>query len=161
MGNAAKIILVAATSLVVGVYAVSLKKVQTINVQTAMTYVNAVDAECGTEDAALRVAVSRVQAGVTMYRITYPSYVSYPVSIVSTRTALGGGEYTYNLYVPAYQYYATGYVDVTPLNKPTKRIYVRVDKVIGTGCSLGTPKGTKPGYRSYVRGAWQMTQSTR
>lgn len=160
MGNAAKIVLVAATSLVVGVYAVSLKKVQTINLQAALTYVDPVETDCGIEDAALRVVVFRVQNGVTQYR---GAGNSTAITISATRTALGGGSYYYNLYVPYGTWYATGYVDVTPLNKPVKRINVRVDKMIGTGVSFfpSTPKGTKPGYRSYVRSAWQITQSTR
>lgn len=158
MGNAAKIVLVAATSLVVGVYAVSLKKVQTINLEAALTYVDPVETNCGIEDAALRCAVYRIQANVSAYRGMGNSTA---LSIAASRTALGGGEYYYNLYVPYAQWYATGYVDVTPVNKPTRRIYVRVDKMIGTGCSLTAATGTKPGYRSYVKGAWQITQSTR
>jgi hypothetical protein len=152
LGNAAKIILIGATSLIVGIFAVSLKRVQLLDAQTAFARVKRVQTE-RIEDAALRVAVYRVQANVRQYRDVL--HDSTALNVRGTRTALGGGTYYYDLYVPRAQYYANGTVTVSPPGEASKTIKVRVDRMSGIN-SLAT--GTKPGYRRLIRGEWQMTK---
>ena len=135
----------------VGIFAVSLKRVQLLDAQTAFARVKRVQTE-RIEDAALRVAVYRVQANVKAYRDAGDNRA---LSITASRTALGGGTYAYNLYVPWGQYYATGTVTLNPPNEASKTIALRVDRMNGAG-STGT--GTKPGYRRLIRGQWQMTK---
>lgn len=57
MGSSSKVILVGATSLIVGVYGISLKKAESDGVQAAMKHVKRVQNE-RTEDAAMRTALS-------------------------------------------------------------------------------------------------------
>jgi len=82
MGSASKIILIGATSLIVGIYAVSLKKVQTNDINTALVAVKRVQFE-RTQAAAVRSAMS-----------LFYSYGAGPLS--GTRNSLGGGTFTYN-----------------------------------------------------------------
>jgi hypothetical protein len=82
MGNASKIILIGATSLIVGIYAVSLKKVQTNDLGIALVNVKRVQFE--------RVQAAAVQSALSLF-------YSYGAGDLSgTRNALGGGTYTYN-----------------------------------------------------------------
>jgi hypothetical protein len=149
MGSASKVILVGATSLIVGIYAVSLKTIQTNDVQAAMSQVNRVQIE-RVEDAALRVVVSRI-----------PSNLSY-ASFSDSRAALGGGSYSYNIYryaysdypsVPhPYKYYWSGTVTLTPPFGDPKVITMQADKSDNMGGA------TKPGFRRLIRGQYQVTK---
>lgn len=152
MGSASKIVLVGAASLVVGIYAVALKRNQTNDMSTSWSYVKRVQTE-RIEDAAIRFAAYRVQYNVDNQRIVLGSMTAFTVG--ATKTALGGGTYTYNLSVPANAYYATGTVTVNPPNEDSKTISIRVDRVYGTG---STGVGTKPGHRRFVRGQFQVTK---
>lgn len=61
MGSSSKVILVGATSLIIGIYASSLKEVQNQQIQTAVASVNRVQ-HMFSADAALRSALSTYQA---------------------------------------------------------------------------------------------------
>jgi hypothetical protein len=157
MGNASRIVLVGASTLLVGIYSVSLKRAQLTDIQAADLIGRTAQVERIT-DAALRVAVYRVQANVKMYRDSLKNNIALSIAPTSPRQALGGGTYTYNLYVPWGQYYATGTVTVSPPNEQSKTLTVRVDRVNWTGSTVaGTNTGTKPGYHRAIRGQWQMT----
>jgi hypothetical protein len=161
MGNASRVVLVGAASLVVGIYSVGLKKAQLNDIQAADLMGKA--AQIGrVTDAALRVAVYRVQANVMNYRDVLHSTAG--INISATRTALDGGTYSYNLNVPTTYpypytnpvgYNATGTVTVNIPNELPKTYNVEIKRVNGTG---STGAGTKWGYRSLVRGQWQMTR---
>ena len=60
MGSSSKVLLVGATSLIVGVYAISLKNVQSNNMQTAQSQVARIQNE-RLVDAALVLALDRVK----------------------------------------------------------------------------------------------------
>lgn len=158
MANGSKIALVSAMTLVVGIYTVALKEAQLTDVKSADLMGEVSQMERVT-DAAFRASVYRVQAYVKSYRDVGNMTA---LSIVATKTALGsnGGTYAYNLSVPYGGYHATGTVTVTlPVNRPfpdyVRTYSVEVKRVNGTG-SLAT--GTKPGYRTAVRGQWQLTK---
>lgn len=145
-------------TLAVGIYTVALKKAELTDVRAADQIGEISQIERIT-DAALRASVYRVQVAVKTYR---DASNMTAISIAATRTALGnnGGTYSYNLYVPYAGYHATGTVTVTvPVNRPfpdyVKTYSVTVKRVNGTG-SIGT--GTRPGYRTSIRGQWQLTK---
>lgn len=150
MGSASKIVLVGATSLVVGIYSVSLKRVQTIDLSTSISQTSRVQTE-SIEDMALRASLYRVQYNRDLN-------MSYVYTISATKTLLGGGTYTYEFpSIPINQVLnINGTVTVTPLNEATKTIDVTVSKV-----GAGDPEfpSTKPGHRHFVRGRWQITKS--
>lgn len=150
MGSASKIVLVGAASLVVGIYSVSLKRVQTIDLLTSISQTSRVQTE-SVEDMALRAALYRVQYNRDLN-------MSYVYSVTSTKTLLGGGTYTYNFPNIAINKVLDikGTVTVTPPNEATKTIDVTVSKV-----GAGDPAfpGTKPGHRHFVRGRWQITKA--
>ena len=160
MSNGSKIVLVGATTLLVGIYTVALKQAQLTDI-VAADQIGQISQTERVTDAAFRAAVYRVQTNVKTYRDLMGNMSA--LSIAATKTALGenGGTYTYNLYVPYAGYNATGTVTVTvPDGKATthyveKTYSVEVKRVNGTG-SLAT--GTKPGYRTAVRGQWQLTR---
>lgn len=149
MGSASRVILIGATSLIVGIYAVSLKTIQTNDIQAAMSQVNRVQTE-RVEDAALRVVVSRI-----------PSNLSYS-SFSDSRTALGGGSYTYAMFRNSYSdypsvshpyvYYWTGTVTLYPPVGDPKVITIQADKSVNMGGA------TKPGFRRLIRGQYQVTK---
>lgn len=150
MGSAAKIVLVGAMSLVVGIYSVSLKRAQTTDLVTSISQVSRVQNE-SVEDMALRVAVYRVQAN-------RDADMSTVYSISGTKTLLGGGTYTYSFLNIAINKVLNiaGTVTVTVSNGATKTIDVTVSKV-----NAGDPAfpNTKPGHRHFVRGRWQITKA--
>jgi hypothetical protein len=150
MGSAAKIVLVGAVSLVVGIYSVSLKRVQTSDLMTSISATSRVQTE-SIEDMALRAAVYRVQAN-------RDADMSYVYTIGATKTLIGGGTYTYDFPSIAINEVLNiqGTVTVTPPNEATKTIDVTVSKV-----AAGDPAfpGTKPGHRHFVRGRWQITKA--
>jgi len=149
MGSAAKIILVCAVSLVVGIYSVSLKRAQTSDIMTSISQTSRVQTE-SIEDMALRAAVYRVQAN-------RDADMSYIYTIGSTKTLLGGGTYAYDFPNIAINKVLNiqGTVTVTPLDEATKTIDVTIDRV-GSGAFSQV---TKPGHRHFVRGRWQITKA--
>ncbi len=154
MANGSKIVLIGATSLLVGIYTVALKQAQFTDIKAA-DQIGQISQSERITDAAFRASVYRVQTNVRTYRDVMGNPTA--LSIVATRTALGsnGGTYTYNLYVPYAGYHATGTVTVNVPSEKPKTYSVEVKRVNGTG-SIAT--GTKPGYRTSVRGQWQLTK---
>lgn len=150
MGNAAKIVLVGAASLVVGIYSVSLKRAQTSGLMTSISHVSRVQTE-SYEDMALRAALYRVQ-------FNRDQDMSTVYTIASTKTLLGGGTYTYDFPNIAINKVLniTGTVTVTPPNEATKTIDLAVSRVNSGDPSFPT---TKPGHRHFVRGKWQITKA--
>lgn len=155
MGNASKIVLVGAASLVVGVYTVSLKREQTINLMASISSASTTQS-VKVGDAALRASLYRVQFNrdadsVSVYTVT------------STMPLPGGGTYTYSF--PCYKNQTTAIWGTVTLNLPNsdQRIMdVRIDKVGVTSVTsppITSPLPyTKPGFRHYVRGKWQITE---
>jgi hypothetical protein len=155
MGSATKIVLVGAASLIIGIYSVSLKKVQTNDLLTSISQTTQVQSEKAV-DMAIRASLHRVQ-----YNRDLSASTAYTVT--ATRPLLGGGTYTYNFPCAVNQY--TGIWGTVTVTQPTvdpsvtdvKVVDVRIDKVSGTN---STGAGTKPGFRRYVRGQWQVTQAS-
>src|SRR3972149_4219645 len=139
MGSASKVILIGATSLIVGVYATSLKKVQAGDLETALARVSRIQTE-RVEDAAARVVVSRISPYLS-YTTSYPYYTT----ITGQREALGGGYFTYTMEI--HSTYATATVTLYQTGAP-KVITIRADKMTTT----------KPGFRRILRGQWQVTK---
>jgi len=135
MGSASRVLLVGATSLIVGVYAVSLKGTQTNDLTAAISTLNRVQTE-RIEDAAVRGALDRI--------VRAPYYGRY--NMAGSITALGGGSY----YVNYTTYTTYGYATITyyPPTGDTKTLDVRYDKM----------STTKPGFRHMTRGQWQSTR---
>lgn len=159
MANGSKIVLIGATTLLVGIYTVALKQAQLTDTKAA-DQIGQISQMERVTDAALRVAVYRTQYNVKTYRDMGNMTA---LNITGTRTALGsdGATYSYNLYVPYAGYNATGTVTITlrdgmaQTGYSSKTYSVDVKKVNGTG-SIAT--GTKPGYRTSVRGQWQLAK---
>ncbi len=81
MGSASKIILIGATSLIIGIYAVSLKTVQTDDISSSLVEVK-------------RVQYERIQAAAV--RSCLSLFVAYGGGdLDGTRTQLGGGTFSY------------------------------------------------------------------
>ena len=145
MGSASKIVLVGATSLIVGVYAVSLKNVQSNRLMAAYTDVSRVQ-DRYTVDAALRGALSSFQSYNGIYEVW------------GTKTLLGGGTYYYDV-KPTYS--GSDYADVWMyIYQANDTTYVRAKAKnvvdLGTGISYGVRKIHKGGYNPYPY-AWSPT----
>ena len=149
MGSASKIVLVGAASLIIGIYSVALKKVETNDLTTSISRATQVQMEKN-EDQALRTSLYRVQFNRDAN--------SGALNVGSTRAMLGGGTYTYSFPNIANLQYTDiwGTVTVTPPTGDAKVIDVRIDKVGVSGSPLAY---TKPGARRYVRGQWQITEA--
>jgi len=137
MGNASKVVLVGAASLIVGVYGVSLKMVQGNDAQVALSQTARVQNERA-EDAAVRA---------TLDQITKSPYLG-KYNRTGTVTGLGGGTFYYN-YTTGYPggYYGSATLTMDQ-NGDTKTIYI----------SMAKQSSTKPGFRHIIRGQWQVTQ---
>lgn len=151
MGNASKIILIGATSLIVGIYAVSLKKVQANDINTALVEVKRVQFE-RVQAAAMRTAIDKF--------ISAPYYGSY--DIASSRLQLGSDTtfaYTFtgtnpghssNLQITVYQRnFYTG--------SDGKLYSVLVPRTIIATIENASPGVVKQGPRRIHRGTWQVT----
>jgi len=136
MGSSSKVILVGATSLIVGVYAISLKKAEADGVGAAMKYVNRVQNE-RVEDAALRAAMG-------------PFVKSNGVNDRSgTMEALDGGTFTYSIVKRPVSRYSLPSCDLTVTitrEGVTKTITAWVKK----------DRTTKDGARKIRRGEWEV-----
>ncbi len=152
MGSASKIILVGATSLIVGIYAVSLKNVQTNDVTTALVDVKRVQFE--------RVQAAAVRSALSVF------YAWGAGDLSGTRNALGGGTFSYSfsshwnsgawdprtLSYGAYDYAnmaITLYLDGVP-----RTITARVERTDLAG-SYGY---VKQGPRKMCRASWEVTK---
>jgi hypothetical protein len=85
MGSSSKVLLVGATSLIVGVYAISLKNVQTTGMQTAQSYVNRMQKE-RLVDAALSIALDDTKASFSNNTLKHNG----DTKVVTGKSALGG-----------------------------------------------------------------------
>jgi len=134
MGNAAKIVLVGAASLIVGVYGISLKTVQSTDLQTALSHTTLVQNERA-EDAAVRTALERVTRAPLLGKS----------STTGTYSALGGGTFSFT-----YTTHTTWGTATLTMNQSgdTKIIDVTMAK----------QSTTNPGFRHLVRGQWQVTK---
>ncbi len=143
MGNASRVVLVGAMSLVVGIYGVSLKSVQTTDLNASLMPVKRVQFE--------RQAAAAVRIAANTWVGNYNIYGGYNWS--SSGTALGGGTCTFDF---AYNYnYGNDYVDITlkvPSNgDATPRVVTA--RLQNTGGS-----GMLQGPRKIRRGTWQVTK---
>jgi hypothetical protein len=134
MGSSSKVILVGATSLIVGVYAISLKRAETDGVAAAMKQVKRVQNE-RTEDAAMRAALS--------------SFVKDRGAKDKSGTvkAIDGTNFTYAIKARG----TTADVTVTVLRDG-------VPKVI-TAKLTKKSSGMGQGARKIRRGDWEITES--
>jgi hypothetical protein len=152
MGSASKIILIGATSLIIGIYAVSLKTVQTIDLGTSLVEVKRVQYE-RIQSAAVRTA---------MYKYTTGVYSS------SSFYALGGGTYTYaytnygSYMSPSYYYYKsdgtkTANVTLTLNLDGVSRVATAEMEDVTTRPYAST-RYVKQGPRRAHRGIWEVTK---
>ncbi len=145
MGSASKIILIGATSLIVGIYAVSLKKVQTNDINTALVEMKRVQFE-RVQAAAIRTAIDKFISNpyLGLYDIpplTRPqlgSDASFTYSFTGTNPGVSS-----NLQVTVYQ--RNQYNTLVP----------RTITATVTNISSG---GVKQGPRRIHRGTWQVTK---
>jgi hypothetical protein len=129
MGSSSKVLLVGATSLIVGVYAISLKNVQTTGLQTAQSHVSRMQNE-RLVDAALSLALDDVQ-----------KHGSYDKTVTG-RHALGG---TID-YTVIRKTSSTAEIDITVKISGKDRIVVaQVEQA-----------KKKSGYRKVHRGDWRV-----
>jgi hypothetical protein len=133
MGSSSKVILVGATSLIVGVYAISLKNVQSKNVNTAIVQVNRVQIERLT-DAALSLA---------LHHIVFMGGGSSAVCDWTQVAALGG---TVKYRIPTVK-------DCSA----TVFITVMKDGVSKNFKAIMKKENTRKGHRKVHRGEWQVT----
>ncbi len=139
MGSASKIILVGATSLIVGIYAVSLKKVQANDINTSMLDVK-------------RVQFERVQAAAV--RTAMAHFVSLNAhDLTSFRTQLGG-DTTFTYTFTSYGTTANLTMTVYQRNQDN----VLVPRVITASLENTGVSGVKQGPRKMHRAAWQVTK---
>jgi|WetSurMetagenome_2_1015567.scaffolds.fasta_scaffold794768_2 hypothetical protein len=85
MGSSSKVLLVGATSLIVGVYAISLKNVQTTGMQTAQSQVDRINNE-RMVDAALSLALDDTKSSFENNTLKKNG----DTKVVSNKSALGG-----------------------------------------------------------------------
>jgi hypothetical protein len=85
MGSSSKVLLVGATSLIVGVYAISLKNVQTTGMQTAQSQVDRISNE-RLVDAALSLALDDAKSSFANNTLRQNG----DTKVVSSKSALGG-----------------------------------------------------------------------
>jgi hypothetical protein len=136
MGSSSKVILVGATSLIVGVYAISLKKAEVDGVQAAMKNVKRVQNE-RIEDAAMRTSLS--------------SFVkdNGKLNKKGTQKALDGSTFSYNI---SKIKHTDNYLLTLTIARDG------VEKTI-TGQLSEATGDVSQGARKIHRGKWQVTKS--
>jgi len=140
MGSSSKVLLVGATSLIVGVYAISLKNVQTDNFKVAQSRVDLVQNE-RLVDAALTLALDKVKKTGGSMNTT-----------VSGKKVLGG-DVSYSI-TSANGKLAKIVLTVSK-NGTVRRVNATVEKIEP---SAGPGKTSqKQGFRKIHRGNWQVT----
>jgi hypothetical protein len=135
MGSSSKVLLVGATSLIIGTYAVSLKRVQTQEMQTAAADFNRVQNE-HVLDAALRSALDTVANFKNLKKAS------------GTMKTIDGGTFTFSATKDGG---SAGTLTVTlTRNGGTRVAKALLEKVTGQ---------LKQGSRNIHRGKWQVTKS--
>lgn len=135
MGSSSKVVLVGATSLIVGVYGISLKKVETNNVNTALVNVSRVQNEY-TSDAAMRSALSLFQ------------YYDGKYEVGGTKKGVAGTVFTYNVKPTGGN---NAYATVT-VYFPDGSTQVLEAKLVDA--KKQGKAASKPGVRSMHKGGW-------
>lgn len=154
MGSASKIILIGATSLIIGIYAVSLKTVQTNDIGTALVDVK-------------RVQFERMQAAAVSSAMS--AFVSYGAtdSLSGTRNALGGGTFSYKFISHVSSWYWDGWSWNPIYDYSTLTLTATLDGVPRTitarveNTSLRSDPAQryiKQGSRKLHRATWEMTK---
>jgi hypothetical protein len=138
MGSASKIILIGATSMIVGIYAVSLKTVQTVDVRTALVEVNRIQFE--------RVQAAAIRTMMSSYLINWAT--------TGERTQLGSDTtFTYKVTSSG-----SGYAYVSFKIYQKNEDNVRVPRVVTVKIEDTGGSGVKQGPRKIHRAAWQVTK---
>jgi hypothetical protein len=138
MGSSSKVVLIGATSLIIGIYGASLKRVQSDHMQAALTNVYRVQRIYG-GDAAMRSALSSYQA------------INGAYSVYGTK-ALPGHTGTFD-----YSIVRTGY---TSTAKATVNVYYAdgsSQKITGTVTKLLYGKHPKQGVRKIHKGNFEVS----
>ena len=142
MGSSSKVLLVGATSLIVGVYAISLKNVQSTGFQTAQSQVNRMQNE-RLVDAALILALDKVKN----------TGGSFPTPVAVTGKKALGADITYTI--------SNGDGEnATILLTITKGGFTQTVKATVAKLTSGKDKDKihqKTGYRKLHRSDWQIT----
>jgi len=139
MGSSSKVLLVGATSLIVGVYAISLKNVQTIGMRNAQSQVNRMQNE-RVVDAALILALDKVKNTGGFVNTTVTGKHALGADITYTISNANGDTATILLTITR--------------NGFTETIKALVEK-ISTTKGHGKDR-QKRGYRKMHRGDWQL-----
>ena len=137
MGSSSKVLLVGATSLIVGVYAISLKNVQTAGMQTAQSHVNRMQEE-RLVDAAVIMAINDVK-----------NSGGNENKAVTGAHALGA-DITYSI-SGANGNHANIFLTITK-GGFTTTVKAKVERISGS-------HGPKQGMRKLHRGIWQLTNA--
>jgi predicted solute-binding protein len=147
MGSSAKVLLCGATSLIVGVYAISLKNVQTTSMQTAQSKVNRMQSE-RVVDAALVIALN------------YLKNTNGNTAVDKAQASIMGADVVYSIILPSRPDdigdKATINLTVTK-NGFSKSVVANVEKI---SQSKGQGKDKqKKGIRKLHRGTWQLNNT--
>ena len=143
MGSASKIILIGATSLIVGIYAVSLKKVQTNDINTALVEMKRVQFE-RVQAAAIRTAIDKF--------ISAPYYGSYDIS--SSRFQLGS-DTTFTYSFTGTNPGVSSNLQITVYQRDQNNVLV--PRVITATVENTNGSGVKQGPRKMHRAKWQVS----
>lgn len=135
MGSSSKVLLVGATSLIVGVYAISLKNVQTTGMLTAQTHVNRMQNE-RVVDAALILALDKVNSTGGNTNTTVTGKHALGADITYTISHANGNSATINLTITKGTF--------------TENITATAQKISGK---------QKKGYRKMHRGNWGLASA--
>ena len=141
MGSSSKIVLVGATSLIVGTYGISLKQAQTNQIFAAKALFTQVNKE-KVMDAAMRAAID----GVAKSNGNLNKYSG------KSSTALDGGTFDYSVTKVENGHDATWTLAVTMVrDRVTSTAFANIVK-------LGGPDKPDQGPRKVHRGKWQVSQ---
>lgn len=138
MGSSSKVLLVGATSLIVGVYAISLKNVQTTGMQTAQSQVSRMQNE-RLVDAALSIALDDTKASFAGNTLKHNG----DSKVVTGKSALGGTI----AYTVIRKTNSTAEIDITVKvgNAKDRIVIAQVEQA-----------KKKSGYRKVHRGDWRV-----
>jgi hypothetical protein len=139
MGNASRVVLVGAMSLVVGIYGVSLKKVQSADLDASLMPVKRVQFE--------RKAAAAVRSALNIWVGN-----GYAFDYGGSGNALGGGTFTYDFHYNSYYDYVDVTLNVKAYQDPAPRVVTaRLQNTWGYGGMLQGPKKMR-------YGTWQATK---
>jgi hypothetical protein len=138
MGSSSKVVLVGATSLIIGIYGASLKRVQSEHMQVAMSNVYRVQRQYA-GDAAMRSALSSYQA------------VDGDHSVWGTKSLPSNtGTFDYSIIRIGYSTTARVTVDVHYADGSSQTL-------TGTVAKIATGKGAKQGIRKVHKGRFEVS----